>query len=174
MGHMRWTLMRCIPVRCQSVRYIPMECTPMACTPARYAPVSTCLSDARLKLLPRYFPKVYLKLVLIVHDKPHGWRGVGWHVVGVLWWARMVPTFSCTVHLVRLLAELSKSHVLADFGIDYGVQRAITVTRFAILDFHRGSEWRTLAIERGGQCIGNPLPNQSTPCLMGYAIYPAV
>ena len=43
---------------------------------------------------------------------------------------------SYTVHLVRLLAELSKSHVLADSGIDYGVQRAIIVTRFAILDFH--------------------------------------
>jgi hypothetical protein len=49
----------------------------------------------------------------------------------------MVPTFSYTVHLVRLLAELSKSHVLADSGIDYGVQRAIIVTLFAILDFHR-------------------------------------
>ena len=56
---------------------------------------------------------------------------------GVLWWPRMVPTFSYTVHLVRLLAELSKSHVLADSGIDYGVQRAIIVTRFAVLDLHR-------------------------------------
>jgi hypothetical protein len=33
-----------------------------------------------------------------------------------------------TIHLVRLLA---------DSGIDYGVQRAIVVTRFAVLDFHR-------------------------------------
>jgi hypothetical protein len=30
-----------------------------------------------------------------------------------------------------------KSHVSADSGIDYGVQRAIDVTRFAVLDFHR-------------------------------------
>jgi hypothetical protein len=27
--------------------------------------------------------------------------------------------------------------MLADSGIDYGVQRAIVVTRFAVLDFHR-------------------------------------
>jgi hypothetical protein len=32
------------------------------------------------------------------------------------------------VHLVRLLA---------DSGIDYGIQRAIIVTRFAVLDLHR-------------------------------------
>jgi hypothetical protein len=50
------------------------------------------------------------------------------------------------VHLVRLLAELSKAHVLADSGIDCGVQRDIVATRFAILDFHPGSEWRTLGI----------------------------
>jgi len=55
------------------------------------------------------------------------------------------------VNPVRLLAELSKSHVLADSGIDCGVQRAITATRFAILDFHPGPEWRTLAIGRGGR-----------------------
>jgi hypothetical protein len=30
-----------------------------------------------------------------------------------------------------------KTHVPADSGIDYGVQRAIIVTRFAVLDFHR-------------------------------------
>jgi hypothetical protein len=38
--------------------------------------------------------------------------------------------------------------VLADSGIDYGVQRAIVVTRFAALDFYC-SEWRTPAIGRG-------------------------
>jgi len=30
-----------------------------------------------------------------------------------------------------------KRHVLADSDIDHGVQRAIVVTRFAVLDFHR-------------------------------------
>ena len=43
----------------------------------------------------------------------------------------------CTVHSVRLLAGLSKSHVLADSGVDYGAERAIVVTRFAVLGFRR-------------------------------------
>jgi hypothetical protein len=87
MGYMlvRWTLLRYKPVR-----YIPMECTTMACTPVRYTPVSTCLEDARLKLLSK-FPKVYLKLEPIVHDKPLGPAGCWVAYGGMLWWPRMVP-----------------------------------------------------------------------------------
>jgi hypothetical protein len=50
-----------------------------------------------------------------------------------------IPCRIYTVHLVRSLAELSKSHVLADSSIDYGAQRAIFVTRFAVLGFHEVS-----------------------------------
>jgi hypothetical protein len=49
-----------------------------------------------------------------------------------------------------------KRHVLADSGIDYVVQRAIVVTRFAVLDFHRALSGARPAIGRGGQCIANP------------------
>jgi hypothetical protein len=54
---MRWTLMRCIYARCNPIRYIPMVCTPEI----------TAL--------------ILSKLMLIVHDKPLGRRGVGWHTV---------------------------------------------------------------------------------------------
>src|SRR5450755_1056042 len=74
----------------------------MGYTPVRYTPVSTCLWDARLELRPN-FPKVYLKLELIVHDKPLGRRGVGWHTVvcygGPEWFRRRPP------HLLKTCQE---------------------------------------------------------------------
>jgi hypothetical protein len=63
-----------------------------------------------------------------------------------------------TVRLVRLLAELSKTHVLA-----------AKLRCFAVSSFHRGPEWRTPAIGRSGHS-NKLVENNDTRLASSYSV----